>query len=144
MRNSHLSVSDALARYRIDQCFASAFTSERRGVGYPRLFHGREVGMTCWGFERKVPQLKKRRRVTSLTFFVIRSELGWEDPLNLSILFSGGKETNKDSLSNGEWSGNSSILKSLVHMGLGVVIWRRVVSVWPGYNSLGKGDHRGW
>ena len=33
-------------------------------------------------------------------------------PLNLSILLSGGKETNKDSLSNGEWSGNSSDWKS--------------------------------
>jgi len=33
-------------------------------------------------------------------------------PLNLSILISGGKETNKDSLSNGEWSGISSNLKS--------------------------------
>ena len=35
-------------------------------------------------------------------------------PLNLSILISGGKETNKDSLSNGERSGNSSNLKSPV------------------------------
>ena len=35
-------------------------------------------------------------------------------PLNLSILISGGKETNKDSLSNGEWSGKSSSLKSLL------------------------------
>jgi hypothetical protein len=26
----------------------------------------------------------------------------WEDPLNLSILLRGGKETNKDSPSNGE------------------------------------------
>ena len=33
-------------------------------------------------------------------------------PLNLSILISGGKETNKDSPSNGEWSGKSSNLKS--------------------------------
>ena len=34
-------------------------------------------------------------------------------PLNLSISISGGKETNKDSPSNGERSGNSSSLKSL-------------------------------
>ena len=32
-------------------------------------------------------------------------------PLNLSISLSGGKETNKDSPSNGEWSGKSSSLK---------------------------------
>jgi hypothetical protein len=31
-----------------------------------------------------------------------RSELGQDYPLNLSILLSGGKETNKDSHSNGE------------------------------------------
>ena len=31
-----------------------------------------------------------------------RAELRQEDPLNLNILLSGGKETNKDSLSNGE------------------------------------------
>jgi hypothetical protein len=31
-----------------------------------------------------------------------RPEIRRENPLNLSILISGGKETNKDSLSNGE------------------------------------------
>ena len=31
-----------------------------------------------------------------------RAELEQEDPLNLNILISGGKETNQDSLSNGE------------------------------------------
>lgn len=39
-------------------------------------------------------------------------QIGREYPLNLSILISGGKETNRDSLSNGERSGNSSNLKS--------------------------------
>ncbi|CAK8692051.1 unnamed protein product [Clavelina lepadiformis] len=38
-------------------------------------------------------------RVTSLTF---RPEVGRDYPLNLSILLSGGKETNEDSLSKGE------------------------------------------
>ena len=33
-------------------------------------------------------------------------------PLNLSILISGGKETNQDSPSNGEWNGISANLKS--------------------------------
>ena len=36
-----------------------------------------------------------------------------DNPLNLSILLSGGKETNKDTSSNGEWSRYSSSLKSL-------------------------------
>ncbi len=32
----------------------------------------------------------------------LRPEIGRDDPLNLSISLSGGKETNKDSPSNGE------------------------------------------
>ena len=36
-----------------------------------------------------------------------RPELRQEHPLNLSISISGGKETNQDSPSNGERSGNS-------------------------------------
>ena len=39
-------------------------------------------------------------------------QIGWDYPLNLSISISGGKETNKDSPSNCEWSGKSSNLKS--------------------------------
>lgn len=39
-------------------------------------------------------------------------QIRWDYPLNLSISISGGKETNKDSLSNCEWSGKSSNLKS--------------------------------
>ena len=39
-----------------------------------------------------------RRRTSTL----IRPEVGRENPLNLSILLSGGRETNEDSLSNGE------------------------------------------
>ena len=46
-----------------------------------------------------------------------------DHPLNLSISISGGKETNKDSLSNGERSGKSSSLKSLVD---------NVRELWPG------------
>lgn len=48
-------------------------------------------------------------------------QIRWEYPLNLSILISGGKETNKDSPSSGEWRGNSSNLKSPSHG------WRIVV-----------------
>ncbi len=42
------------------------------------------------------------------------TRMRWEDPLNLSILISGGKETNKDSLSNGEWKGKSSRLNRML------------------------------
>ena len=51
-----------------------------------------------------------------------RAGLRQEDPLNLNILLSGGKETNKDSLSNGEWSGNSSMWKS-ASLGRRIVVW---------------------
>ena len=33
---------------------------------------------------------------------MFRSQIRYDDPLNLSILLSGGKETNKDSLSKGD------------------------------------------
>jgi hypothetical protein len=39
-------------------------------------------------------------------------EVKQEHPLNLSISVSGGKETNKDCLSSGEWTGKSSKWKS--------------------------------
>ena len=44
--------------------------------------------------------------------FDIWPQIRWDYPLNLSISISGGKETNKDSPSNCEWSGKSSNLKS--------------------------------
>ena len=43
----------------------------------------------------------------SITPLFSRPELRQDYPLNLSISLSGGKETNKDSLSNGERTGNS-------------------------------------
>lgn len=43
---------------------------------------------------------------------IFRPEIRRDYPLNLSILLSGGKENNNDSLSNGEWRGKSSKWKS--------------------------------
>ena len=40
-------------------------------------------------------------------YLLSRPELRQDYPLNLSISLSGGKETNKDSLSNGERTGKS-------------------------------------
>ena len=53
-------------------------------------------------------------------------------PLNLSILLSGGKETNLDSLSSGEWRGRCSNWKSVdihwvvvfAHCAVGIGNWR--------------------
>lgn len=53
--------------------------------------------------------------MTSSSPFHSRSQIRQDNPLNLSISISGGKETNKDSLSNGEWTGNSSPFKSKVN-----------------------------
>ena len=65
-------------------------------------------------------------------------------PLNLSILISGGKETNKDSLSNGEWSGNSSNLKSPTLASANCSCEKHFLggSVVP--KLLGTVRHRGW
>ena len=43
-----------------------------------------------------------RSQVDCLLNFFLRPEIRRDYPLNLSISISGGKETNKDSLSNGE------------------------------------------
>ena len=51
--------------------------------------------------------------VLHLAVSVSESQIRRGHPLNLSISISGGKETNEDSPSNGERSGNSSSLKSL-------------------------------
>ncbi len=42
-------------------------------------------------------------------------EIKQDYPLNLSISVSGGKETNKDCPSSGEWTGKSSDLKSVLY-----------------------------
>ena len=42
------------------------------------------------------------RIIIIIIIFLIRPPISQDYPLNLSILLSGGKETNKDSLSNGE------------------------------------------
>ena len=46
------------------------------------------------------------------TFFLFHSrlEIRQDDPLNLSILISGGKENNSDAFSNGEWNRQSPAL----------------------------------
>ena len=53
--------------------------------------------------EREPPPAEPR----TLEPFRLRPQIRRDDPLNLSILLSGGKETNKDSLSSGERRGKS-------------------------------------
>ena len=49
-------------------------------------------------------------------------ELKQDDPLDLSILLSGGKEINKDYLSKGDWTGKSSKLESEIQRIFWIVI----------------------
>lgn len=64
-------------------------------------------------------------------------------PLSLSISISGGKETNKDSPSNGERTGKSPSLESDGHA-VRIVAWRSVLSGGPSTSPLewgtGEGD----
>ena len=63
-------------------------------------------------------------------------------PLNLSISISGGKETYKDSLSNGERTGNSPALKS-GGLAVRIVVWRSVLCGGPGPSPLERGAGEG-
>ena len=65
-------------------------------------------------------------------------------PLNLSILISGGKETNKDSLSNGEWSGTSSNLKSPLLATANCSLEKRFQGGCAVLKLLGTAHRRGW
>ena len=65
-------------------------------------------------------------------------------PLNLSILISGGKETNKDSPSNGEWSGISSNLKSPLLATANCSLEKRFQDGWSVLRLLGTAHRRGW
>ena len=65
-------------------------------------------------------------------------------PLNLSILISGGKETNKDSPSNGEWSGKSSSLKSPLLATANCSLEKRFQVGCAVLKLLGTAHRRGW
>ena len=75
---------------------------------------------------------------TSVLDLIFWSQIRQEYPLNLSISISGGKETNKDSPSNGEWSGNSSNLKSSRLPGR-IVVSRSIFGSRPGISPLEQG-----
>ena len=63
-----------------------------------------------WFYTKFFPRTKQKHTLSSS--FGIGPPIRQDYPLNLSILISGGKETNQDSPSNCEWSGRSSDWKS--------------------------------
>ena len=65
-------------------------------------------------------------------------------PLNLRILISGGKETNKDSPSNGEWSGKGSNLKSPMLASACCSCEKHFLGGSALPKLLGTARHRGW
>lgn len=71
-----------------------------------------------------------------------RPQVRRDYPLSLSISISGGKETNKDSPSNGERTGNSPSLES-VGFAVRIVAWRSVLSGGPGPSPLEWGTREG-
>ncbi|KAM3269354.1 hypothetical protein P3S67_006028 [Capsicum chacoense] len=71
-----------------------------------------------------------------------RPQVRRDYPLSLSISISGGKETYKDSLSNGERTGNSPALESGGSV-VRIVVWRSVLSGGPGPSPLEGGAGEG-
>ena len=70
------------------------------------------------------------------------SQVRQDDPLNLSISVSGGKENNNDSPSSGERSGNSSKLKSRRAAVANCSLWTAIEGG-RGVKSAGKQRQRG-
>ena len=71
-----------------------------------------------------------------------RPQVRRDYPLSLSISISGGKETYKDSPSNGERTGNSPALESGGSV-VRIVVWRSVLSGGPGPSPLEGGAGEG-
>ena len=91
-------------------CLALALSAERSLQGLLWLFSGSRVIAARWD---------------DIFFCGLRSSE--THPLNLSISISGGRETNRDSLSNGERSGNmprSEISRLAIVTAGRIVVWR--------------------
>ena len=113
--------ADAVALRRLGACDSSSSPSPcqigsatpacRRRVAWPcepaRLCVRRGLCRP-----RRGAIVRARRRVGATSSLPLWPQIRQDHPLNLSISISGGRETNRDSLSNGEWSGNSSSRQS--------------------------------
>jgi hypothetical protein len=116
------SLSDQLWFLQTVMC--QPLSSERSGVTLGKKHNGLAGGEICSNSIYSTVGKAKRSHsswtktgnrcicVNPHIYLGIRSQIRWDYPLNLSISLSGGKETNQDSPSNGEWTGKSSSLKS--------------------------------
>ncbi|KAF5204526.1 hypothetical protein FRX31_005888 [Thalictrum thalictroides] len=108
--------------------------SGRRG----RVVASNTISETGWrrSWDRNDPQRPFRRRLT------LRPQVRRDYPLNLSISISGGKETYKDSPSNGERTGKSPAWES-GGFAVRIVVCRSVLSGGPGPSPLEGGAGEG-
>ena len=97
---------------------------------YTQISIIRDIVGPCWNSERKL--IKSRPQIRQ----------GY--PLNLGILIRRGTETNKDSLSNGKWSGNSSDVKSPTLVSACCSCKKHYLSWSVVPKLLGTVCHRGW
>ena len=73
-----------------------------------------------------------------------RSQMRWDHPPSLSIFVRGGKETNQDSLSNGEWSGKSSNLNPSLVSSWELWVLESTSACGLGLSLLECSRRRGW
>lgn len=110
--------------------------SGRRG----QVVASNTISVTGWrrgpSWDRIDPQRPLRRR------FTLRPQVRRDYPLNLSISISGGKETYKDSPSNGERTGKSPAWES-GGFAVRIVVCRSVLSGGPGPSPLEGGAGEG-
>ncbi len=137
-------VRDCVPWSQVSRLQTRAVEREQQNVLY-------KVLTVCLSSQRRAFEEEVIQWNSSGSIVVVFSKLLWfwpqikqDYPLNLSILISGGKETNKDSLSNGEWSGNGSSLKSLLLATANCSLEKR----FPGGSTLpkllGTAHQRGW
>ena len=113
-------------------------------VRKPYIENGEVYGDECWGHCKM--NIKK---VSAIKWVASTHNFGWHtrshvkqgNPLNLSILLSGGKETNQHSLSKGDWRGKSSPCES-VHYAPNCSLL--TLPPFVRAKSLGTGQLRGW
>ena len=90
---------------RVQQCQVDTvcYLFSDRGMNTARGERRYAVNDEVFAFLFAVPERKK----------MCRSQIKQSNPLNLSILLGGGKETNQDSLSKGDWRGKCSECESV-------------------------------